>query len=55
MERLNRRAAQAEFTSMSYWNRDFSNIMAEAARTWRLEDFAPARRLRANMQGDAIA
>jgi hypothetical protein len=36
---------------MSYWNGDFSIIMAEAARTWRLEGFGPARRLRANVQG----
>ena len=36
---------------MSYWNRDFSNILAEAARTWSLEGFAPAQRLRANIQG----
>src|SRR5260370_29183005 len=31
---------------MLYWNGDLSNILAELPRTWRLEGFAPARRLR---------
>jgi dienelactone hydrolase len=36
---------------MLYWNGNLSNIMAEATRTWRLEGFAPARRLRAKVRG----
>jgi hypothetical protein len=55
MERLNRRAAQAEPRACRNWNEDFSKIMAEAARTWRLEGFAPHDDFGRTFKGDAIA
>src|SRR5262249_48912311 len=36
---------------MWYRNEDYSNVMAEAPRTWCREGFAPARHRRANIQG----
>src|SRR5262245_13542471 len=34
-------ACSGSVTSMSYWNGDFSNIMAEAPRTWKLKASRP--------------